>query len=144
MKNLILCLAMAAILMTGCNQQKDERIHVREGVASDNLLSNIVTRPVGAAFSAIIGEGIVIDKAFTKRNDAGLLEVYVNGFNKSVGTKRFRYRVEWLDEDGQMIETKTSVWLPMSAMGKQPFSFKVVAPRPEAVNFRMDTRKWEK
>jgi len=143
MRILILCLAMAAILMTGCNQQRDERINARAGVGSDTLASNIVTRPVIAAFSDLIGEGIVVDKAFTKRNDAGLLEVYVNGFNQSVGTKRFRYRVEWLDENGQIIETKTSVWLPMSAMGKQPFNFKVVAPKPEAVNFRMDTRKWE-
>ncbi len=143
MKVLILFLVTLTVLMAGCTPQADQRVNVREEVASDTIASNIVTRPVAYAFSAIIGEGIVIDKAFTKRNDSGLLEVYVNGFNKSVGTKRFRYRVEWLDENGQIIETKTSVWLPMSAMGKQPFSFKVVAPRPEAVNFRMDTRKWE-
>jgi uncharacterized protein YcfL len=143
MRILILCFAMAAILMTGCSQQKDPRINARSEVGSDTLTDNIIIRPIAVAFSALIGEGIVVEKAFTKRNDVGLLEVYVNGFNQSVGTKRFRYRVEWLDENGQLIDTKTSVWMPMSAMGKQPFSFKVVAPRKEAVDFRMDTRKWE-
>jgi uncharacterized protein YcfL len=143
MKILILFLAAIIIFTAGCPQQGEPRVNVREEVASDTLASNIVTRPVVHAFSALIGEGIVVNKATARRNEAGLLEVQVDGVNKSYDTRRFRYRVEWLDETGALIETKTSVWLPMSAMGKQPFSFKVVAPRPEAVNFRMDTRKWE-
>jgi uncharacterized protein YcfL len=127
----------------GCHKQDDSRIHVREGVASDTLGSNIVTRPVTRAFSDLIGEGIEVTEAVTRRNDAGFLELYVNGYNKSYRTKRFRYRVEWLDSDGILIETKTSVWLPFSAMGDSPFTIKAVAPRPQAVEFRMDTRKWE-
>jgi uncharacterized protein YcfL len=143
MKILILFLAAIVIFTAGCPQQGEPRVNVREGVASDTLASNIVTRPVVHAFSVLVGEGIVVNNATAKRNEAGLLEVQVKGVNKSYDTRRFRYRMEWLDETGGLIETKTSVWLPMSAMGKQPFSFKVVAPRPEAVNFRMDTRKWE-
>ena len=143
MKKLEFVLIALIVFVSGCQKQNDSRIHVREGVASDTLGSNIVTRPVVHAFSALIGEGIEVTQAVTRRNDAGFLELYVNGHNKSFGTKRFRYRVEWLDEDGLMIETKTSVWLPMSATGKSPFTIKAVAPRPQAVNFRMDTRKWE-
>lgn len=143
MKKLEFVLIALIVFSSGCQKQNDSRIHVREGVASDTLGSNIVTRPVVHAFSALIGEGIEVTQAVTRRNDAGFLELYVNGHNKSFGTKRFRYRVEWLDEDGLMIETKTSVWLPMSATGKSPFTIKAVAPRPQAVNFRMDTRKWE-
>ena len=143
MKKLEFVLIALIVFASGCQKQNDSRIHVREEVASDTLGSNIVTRPVRHAFSALIGEGIEVTEAVTRRNNAGFLELYVNGHNRSFGTKRFRYRVEWLDEDGIMIETKTSVWLPMSAMGKSPFSIKAVAPRPQAVNFRMDTRKWE-
>jgi uncharacterized protein YcfL len=143
MKKLEFVLIGLIVFASGCQKQNDSRIHLREGVGSDTLGSNIVTKPIVHAFSALIGEGIEATDAVTRRNDAGFLELYINGYNKSVQTKRFRYRVEWLDEDGLMIETKTSVWLPMSATGKSPFSFKVVAPRPQAVNFRMDTRKWE-
>lgn len=143
MKMMILLFAALAIFSAGCSQQGDPRVHARAGVGNDRLASNIVTRPIANAFSALIGEGIVINNAVTKRNAASLLELQVNGFNQSAGTKRFRYRVEWLDETGGPFETRTSVWLPMSAMGKQPFSIKAVAPRPDAVNFRMDTRKWE-
>jgi len=136
-------LMVTVVLVSSCYQPHDSRIHLRQEIRSDSLDGNIVTRPVAGAFSLLIGQGIVIDNAVTRRNDAGLLELHVEGHNQSFGTRRFRYRVEWLDGDGLLIETKTSVWMPMSAMGNSPFSFKAVAPRPEAVNFRMDTRKWE-
>lgn len=132
----------AALALTSCYEQKDQ-IHLRTEVRSDDLGNNIVTRPVAFAFSALIGEGIEVTQAFTRINKGGFLELHINGYNRSQFTKKFQYRVEWIDQDGQLIQTKTSIWHRMSAMGKSPFSFKVVAPRKEAVNFRMDTRKWE-
>jgi uncharacterized protein YcfL len=139
----ILLLFAVALVFIGCNEPQGSKIHLRAGVKSDNLVDNIVTRPVAYAFSALTGEGIVINEAVMRRNSGGVLELNVNGTNNSQHTKKFQYRVEWLDQDGVLIQTKTSVWQRMSAMGKSPFSFKVVAPRKEAVNFRMDTRKWE-
>ena len=136
-------LFVVALVLTGWVEEADSRIYVRDEVKSDSLVSNIVTRPVAHAFSALIGESIEIREAITMRSDAGFLELHVNGYNRSYKTKRFRYRVEWLDENGLLIQSKTSVWLPASAMGKSPFSLKVVAPTPKAVNFRMDTKKWE-
>ena len=136
-------LFVAAVVIVGCSEPQDSRVYLREGIRSDSLVDNIVTRPVAYAFSVLIGEGIEITQAITRRNDAGFLELHINGYNRSYNTRRFRYRVEWLDEDGLLIQSKTSVWLPASAMGKSPFSLKAVAPRPKAVNFRMDTRKWE-
>lgn len=136
-------LFVVAVVLTGCVEEADSRIYLREDVGSASLGSNIVTRPVAHAFSALTGESIEIREAITMRSDAGFLELHVNGYNRSYKTKRFRYRVEWLDENGLLIQSKTSVWLPASAMGKSPFSLKVVAPTPKAVNFRMDTKKWE-
>ncbi len=135
-------LVVLAFTLIACDQQPAQ-IHVREGIRSDNLLNNIVTRPVGYAFSALMGEGIEIDEAILARNDTGFLELNINGHNRSYNTKRFRYKIEWLDANGLMIQTKTSTWLPASATGKSSFSLKAVAPRVEAVDFRMDTKKWE-
>jgi len=136
---------MLMLFGVGCGpKSSDERVNVRSGVASDSLGDNIITKPIRDAFEAVTGAGIVVDEAVMNRNNnSGLLQIFVSGHNKSSKTKRFRYRVEWLDADGLVVDTKTSVWLPMSAMGKSPFQIKSVAPRPEAVNFRMDTRKWE-
>ncbi|MCK4913790.1 MAG: YcfL family protein [Planctomycetes bacterium] len=134
-------LFVIVLIPAACHEQTDSRMHLRTEVKSDSLTDNIVIRPVAFAFSALIGEGIEVTQAVTRRNKGGILELHINGFNRSQYTKRFQYRVEWLDGDGLLIQTKTSVWMRMSAMGKSPFSFKVVAPKPEAVNFRMDTRK---
>ncbi|MFH1883270.1 MAG: YcfL family protein [Planctomycetota bacterium] len=135
-------LVALAFTFTACDQPT-EKIHIREGIGSDDLASNIVTRPVAYAFSALIGEGIEIDEAILMNNDSGFLELNINGHNRSYNTKRFRYKIEWLDANGLMIQTKTSTWLPGSATGKSSFSLKAVAPRVEAVDFRMDTKKWE-
>ena len=135
-------LVALALTFTACDQST-EKIHIREGIRSDDLASNIVTRPVAYAFSALIGEGIEIDEAILMNNDSGFLELNINGHNRSYNTKRFRYKIEWLDANGLMIQTKTSTWLPASATGKSSFSIKAVAPRVEAVDFRMDTKKWE-
>jgi len=138
----ILLFAVAVVFIS-CNEPPGSKIHLRADVGSDDLVDNIVTRPVAYAFSALIGEGIEVDQAVMRRTKGDVLELNVNGHNNSQFTKKFQYRVEWLDQDGQLIQTKTSVWQRMSAMGKSPFSFKVVAPTPDAVSFRMDTRKWE-
>lgn len=145
MKSLIILCVMLMLFGVGCGpKSNDPRVHARSGVASDSLADNIITRPIKNAFEAVIGASFVIDEAVMNRNNnSGFLQIFVSGHNKSSKTKRFRYRVEWLDADGLVIDTKTSVWLPMSVTGKSPFQIKAVAPRAEAVNFRMDTRKWE-
>ena len=145
MKNLIILCVMLALLGVGCgSSSKDERVHVRRGVASDSLGNNIITRPIRDAFEAITGAGIVVDEAIMNRNNnSGFLQIIVFGRNKSSKIKRFRYKVEWLDADGIVIDTNNSVWKQWSVMGKSQFQIKEVATRAEAVNFRMDTRKWE-
>ena len=142
-KILNILMFVIAFVVIGCSEHYDSRIHLREEIGSDTPGTNIVIRIVSQAFSALIGEGIEITEAITQRNDAGFLEVHINGYNRSYQTKRFRYKVEWLNKNGLLIQSGTSVWLPASAMGKSPFSLKAVASRTEAVDFRMDTKKWE-
>lgn len=145
MKNLIILCVMLALLGSGCGSaSRDDRVHVRRGVASDSLGNNIITRPIRDAFEAITGAGIVVDKAIMNRNNnSGFPQIIVFGRNKSSKTKRFRYKVEWLDADGVIIDTRGSVWKQWSVTGKSPFQIKEAATTAEAVNFRMDTRKWE-
>jgi uncharacterized protein YcfL len=143
MKTITNILLVALVFTFAACDQQPAKIHVREGIRSDTLGNNIVTRPVVQFFSAVFGEGIEIDEAILGRNDTGFLELNINGHNRSYNTRRFRYKIEWLDAKGLMIQTKTSTWLPASATGKSSFSLKAVAPRAEAVDFRMDTKKWE-
>ena len=54
-------LLVVAVTLWGC-QQEDKRVTMAEDVKSDNVVVNIVTKPVIHAFSWIIGEGVEIDK----------------------------------------------------------------------------------
>jgi len=71
-----------------CYKHNEPRVILREDVGSDTATSNIVTEPIQHAFSALIGEGIEVTKAVTRKNDAGFLELYVNGRNASYDTRR--------------------------------------------------------
>ena len=144
MRILISIAVLFVLFLNGCSGKiDDQRVNMRGGVGSDTLVSNYVTRPIGGAVAALLGRGLIVTDVSTRRNDAGLLEVRISGKNESPGTKLFRYRVEWLDESNFVIETKTSVWLRLSVMEGMPYEIKAVAPRANAVNFRIDTRKWE-
>ena len=144
MKTTVKLLLLAVIVaLSGCTETNNSRVHVRDEIGSDTLTSNIVTRPIGQMFSAIVGEGIEVNESVLRTNKAGYLEVHVNGYNRSPETKRFKYKVEWLDAQGLLIPSRTSIWLPKSAMGKSQFTIIALATSPDAVNFRMDTKKWE-
>lgn len=129
-----------AVGLWGC-QQEDKRISMAEDVKSDNLLVNIVTKPVIHAFSWDIGEGLDIDRAVTYVNKDGFMELEVQGHNRAFNPIRFEYKVEWVDNAGLTIDSTTSKWLTWSAAAKAPFVIKAVAPRTTAVDFRMNTRK---
>ena len=141
---LLLFFVISAVLLNGCGETKDNRVKLDSGVKSDNLENNYLTRPIVGAFSLLIGEGIDLKDAKVFTNDAGFMEIQVTGYNRAVYTKRFDYKVEWLDKDGVVIDSKASVWLPVSAKSRTTFSFKNVAPSKDAVDFRMNTRKTPK
>jgi uncharacterized protein YcfL len=144
MKKLGLMLIMLTILLLGCGKnQQDPRIKVQEGVASDTFASNIVTKPVLHAFSALIGERIDITNAVMRRNAGGFMELQIEGHNDSYNTVRFQYKIEWVDADGVVLDTKASVWKSMSAVGKSNFHITDAATRTQAVDFRMNTRPQE-
>jgi uncharacterized protein YcfL len=133
-------LVLAALGLVSCANE-DKRVIMAEDVKSDNLATNIVTKPVIHAFSWVIGEGVEIDRAVTYVNKDGFLQLEIAGHNRAFNPIRYEYKVEWLDKDGMVVDTTTSKWLQTSAAAKAPFAIKAVAPRTTAVDFRMNTRK---
>ncbi len=144
MKKTGLMLLITTVLILGCEKQKsDSRVKLQEGVASDNLGSNIITKPILHVYSAITGERIEFTNATLRRNDADTLELQVEFYNRSYNTERFQYKVEWLDADGLVINSSTNVWLPKSVAGKSNGTIMAAAPNAKAVDFRMNTRDQE-
>jgi len=141
-KHSLLIMCIGALLLGGCaSKPSDERINMGKGVSSDTLTDNIIIRPFAYVISALLGQGIEITEVIGTRTPQDYLDVQMNGYNKAHGIKRFDYRVEWLDANGMVIPTKTSVWVPVSAMGKSEVTFRFIAPNKEAVDFRINTRK---
>jgi uncharacterized protein YcfL len=126
---------------SGCYKPTDERVNIQEGIRSDTLESNTLTRPVFHAFSALGGAGIEIKNVDVRTSELGFMQLQVTGYNNSYDTRTFRYKVEWLDRDGHVLDAKTSVWMPVSALSKATFTIQSTAPSKDAVNFRMNTRK---
>ncbi|NLK40919.1 MAG: YcfL family protein [Planctomycetes bacterium] len=137
----MIALLLVGLTVFGCAQHThDPRVTLADTVGSDTPGSNIITRPVGQIFSAVIGEGIVIQNVSQRVTPAGFLEVQVQGLNQSHSIRRFDYQVVWLDAGGMVIPTKTSVWQPVSVQPKSPFAIRAISPSPAAVDFRINTR----
>lgn len=66
----------------------------------------------------------------------GLLEVQLNGLNKSARNFRMHYKIDWLDAEGFQISTPNSAWLAKEIAGKGPFQITALAQSPKIQNFR--------
>ena len=142
LKHSVFIVCIVALVLGGCaSKPSDERINMGYGVGSSTLGYNTIARSIGMVISALLGEGVDITEVIEAQTPEGYLDVQMKGYNKAYGIKRFDYRVEWLDSNGMVIPTKTSVWIPVSAMGKSEVTFRFIAPRKEAVDFRINTRK---
>ena len=146
MKKLGMMLLIMMFLIFGCGkeQNQDSRVKLQEGVASDTLGSNIITRPIGHIYNDITGQRIAFAEPKLRRNSSDILELQVEFYNNSHNTVRFQYKIDWFDADGFKINSKTNTWYNMSVAGKSngiiPFT---VAPNENAVDFNMNTRDME-
>ncbi len=133
---------LSGLLVIGCGQSnKDSRVNLSRGVGSDSFGDSILIRPIGDFISALIGEGLEVETVKTKRNSDGIMVAQISVYNKSTKTRRFQYKVNWVDADGFTINTKTSVWLDYSVAAKSSATITSVAPNARAVNFKINTRK---
>ena len=137
----VVWVCVVGLVATGCYRgSSDPRVKTASGVQSDTLASNIITRPIGAFVSVLVGEGIEIKDVKERKTEAGFLEIQISGYNHSMGRKLFDYKVEWLDSDGMVVDTAMNRWIQMSTMPKSVFAFRAVAPNPQAVSWRINTR----
>lgn len=84
---------------------------------------------------------IAITDVISKINQSGLMEIQVNGVNKTSFYKKPEYKVEWLDGKGFVIKTILSRWTGFPVYKKSDFSFKAVAPTPKATDYRILIRE---
>jgi uncharacterized protein YcfL len=142
MSKFLAVVCLASLWLMGCHPgSNDPRVNTPTGVKSDTPGDSVITRTVGAVVDFFIRPGIEITEVIDRPNEDGFLEVQVSGFNHNRKRRVFDYRVAWLDKDGMVVKTPMTTWIPQSAMPQTTFSFKVIAPRPEIEDFRIETRR---
>lgn len=67
----------------------------------------------------------------------GLLEVQLNGLNKSARDLQLHYKLDWLDAEGFQVSTPNSAWLAKKVSGKEPFQITALAQSPKIQDFRL-------
>jgi len=84
---------------------------------------------------------IDIDGIDLRINQGGFQEVQVRSSSRVDRTVRLKYKVEWFDGRGHLIDSVTSRWILMDVLSAQPFEMSSVATRTDASNFRIQIRK---
>ena len=67
----------------------------------------------------------------------GFTKVQIELLNKSSSAYSFRYRFDWFDDKGMLVQSPTSSWIDRRIQGKQPMSILSVAPTEAAKDFRV-------
>lgn len=119
----------AAVLAGACGCHTVNTYDPAESMAEKKIIQDkrIITdlgTPDVVAINENIGEG-------------GLRKVQVELLNRSSRKKRFSYRFEWFDKNGMLIDSPSSVWVPVQMEGKDRIFVSSTASTPNAADFRL-------
>ena len=89
-----------------------------------------------------IGSALDFESAVVDRRE-GLLTIQVVILNRTGGTKTYRTRFEWLDEDGRKIETATETWQRITHPATTRQYVVATAPSPLATDWRLSVLDWK-
>jgi len=73
--------------------------------------------------------------------DDGLIEIQVDGINKTDEYMLFKYRVVWQDDDGFEIKSLGSNWADFSAYKNANFRINIISPNKKAVDYQLFINK---
>lgn len=67
----------------------------------------------------------------------GFLKVQIELLNRTRSHKSVSYRFEWFDQNGMLLNTPTSTFIPKQLEGQESLFITAVAPTPSARDFRV-------
>lgn len=69
------------------------------------------------------------------------LDIQVTGDCTRDSDQRIEYRFEWFDDNGVLIRSRLSRWMPMTVAGNSAFTINGVSPSSKASDFKLSIRK---
>lgn len=70
-----------------------------------------------------------------------LLKIQVNLENLTRQALNLNYKIEWMDEDGIVLNDSSAVWMPLYVRGAENVAVQSVASTPKAKNFWLKLQK---
>ncbi len=66
-----------------------------------------------------------------------LLKLQANVKNVNRNARRITYKIEWMDENGIVVNDSSNVWIPLRIRGGETAAIQSVATTPRAKDFRI-------
>lgn len=105
-----------------------------------------VTKAVDQRITVIdnfLATKITITNVIVVDNKSDFMEIQVTGINKTQFYKQLEYKIDWLYQNGLKIPTIMSRWTKFPVYKNSEFSFKAIAPKVTATDFRIIIRNEE-
>jgi len=118
----------AAVLASACTSAPKGEANRYEGTEGGSI--NAVED------NRALADDLAIKNAISKRQD-GRLMVQFDLENRTSSRLEFAWTVDWYDAHGFQIDDATRRWEPVSLGGSAAKTLKIVAPRPEATQWRL-------
>ena len=130
MKNFIY-FSILSLLFIGCNSTNPVHQTTKEDPGDSSLLPELKR--------VFIDGGLEKDVQVLSINQGkaseDLLRIQVNLKNLTKKSMNLNYKIEWMDQDGLVINDSSSTWLPVYVRGAEIVAIKSVASSPTVQNF---------
>lgn len=122
-------LSLLTLLLSGCNTvntvTRGQPVGQPDVIADDRIITDSGLNNIAQ-----------IVRLSQSRTAADHLKIQVELFNNSRSVNSFRYRFEWLDGDGMLIEHIADNWELVTMEGKESRLITEVSPHQRAQDFR--------
>lgn len=130
MKNFIY-FSIFSLFFIGCNSTNPVHQTTKEDPGDSSLLPELKR--------VFMDGGLEKDVQVLSINQAkaseDLLRIQVNLKNLTKKSMNLNYKIEWMDQDGLVINDSSSTWLPVYVRGAEIVAIKSVASSPTVQNF---------
>ncbi len=126
----LLVLASAALLFTGCTNVNTVQRAQPEAAPSTVADQRIITdKSLGRALSVVsVNESKV---------SGNLLKIQVTLENHKNSTRTYKYKFEWIGDDGMEVSSPANSWRVITFQGREVLAVSAVSTSPRAVDFRL-------
>ncbi|MBT3666695.1 MAG: YcfL family protein [Opitutae bacterium] len=130
MKNFIY-FSLISFFTIGCNTTNPIHQTTKEDPTDSSLLPELKRVFMDGGLERDV-EVVSINQGMANED---LLRIQVNLKNLTKKSMNLNYKIEWMDEDGLVINDSSATWLPVYVRGAEIVAIKSVASSPTVQNF---------